>query len=767
MFRFHVLGLALAAGLFCATAVPGQTIPENRYDGYALVRIDASTVREFQALMSIGAMPMNCRVGMGVGDYAVSPEQLAVIEALELDMQILHDNVQRLIDEEAEAIEAIREGGIAGEDWFSTFRTWPEVNDYIDTLVDLRPDLVEKLTIGTTEQGRTIFGMRITGTRGGAEKPAVLFNGCQHAREWVAVMVPMYIADRLVRDYDSDPAIQSVMDEIEFFIVPIVNPDGYEYTYAPGGDRLWRKNRSVNQGSSCVGVDLNRNWDIDWNGPHSTSNDPCELIYVGPSAMSELEVQAMAAFIEARPQIAAHIDFHSFSQLVLQPWGWTSTPPVDFEVIDELGGAMSSAITGVHGEPYPHGASGEILYSVSGAFNDWTYANGALGYTIELRPATPNPGFILPPEEILPTCEENFAGAMAMAEFITEPIRFSFPGGEPTVTAAGVPTTFEVSILSIGAGPLDESSGQLWWRLGSAGPFTASPLTNVDGSLYEAQLPAAKCGATIEFYLEIDSTGGSVFRSPSDAPTSVYSVEAIEQVFADTFDDDLGWQVGAPGDDATSGIWERVDPIGTAAQPDGPLVGAACYVTGQHPGGGDGANDVDNGRTTLLTPVINLAEVDDAVVSYQRWYSNHAGASPGNDVFVVDVTNDGVNWVNVETVGPTGPETQGGWFPHTFNVADYVAPSDNVRLRFMASDEDPQALIEAAVDDFRVYAENCIGPEGCPADFNFDNEVNVLDLLQLLSAWGACDDCPTDLNGDEEVNVLDMLQLLSAWGACP
>src|SRR5205814_3666495 len=137
------------------------------------------------------------------------------------------------------------------------------------------PDLASKLTVGISTQGRTIYGMRISGPGAPGSKPAMIFDGCQHAREWIAVMVPMYIADALVRNYDTNPTIKSLVDHLEIFIVPIVNVDGYEFTYAVGGNRLWRKNRrdnsSVPGGAGTFGVDLNRNWSVAWNGGQSTS----------------------------------------------------------------------------------------------------------------------------------------------------------------------------------------------------------------------------------------------------------------------------------------------------------------------------------------------------------------------------------------------------------------------------------------------------------------------------------------------------------------
>ena len=120
----------------------------------------------------------------------------------------------------------------------------------------------------------------------------------------------------------------------------------------------------------------------------------------------------------------------------------------------------------------------------------------------------------------------------------------------------------------------------------------------------------------------------------------------------------------ATGDNATTGVWTRVNPRGTLAAPedDHSPSGTLCWVTGQgNLGGGLGDADVDNGRTTLLSPVLDLSGLDDPVVSYWRWYSNLLNGVV-DDAFQVDVSfNGGSTWTSVETVGPTGPGTSAMW----------------------------------------------------------------------------------------------------------
>jgi choice-of-anchor B domain-containing protein len=348
------------------------------------------------------------------------------------------------------------------------------------------------------------------------------------------------------------------------------------------------------------------------------------------------------------------------------------------------------------------------------------------------------------------------------------PLAISYPDGLPAVISPGG-DSFEVRITPQGDGAVVPGSETLHYDAGSGSAQV--PLTHLGGDLYRADFPPLPCAATVAFYVSAQSTAGLTIRDPSSAPTAAHTAVVAESVsveFEDDFSADLGWVVGAPDDNATSGIWERVWPVGTSAQPSAPLTGSACYVTGQHPGGGAGANDVDNGKTTLFSPIFNLADAGEATISYWRWYSNNAGAAPNTDVFVVDITADGgATWVNVETVGPAGPQTGGGWYYNEFSVSDFVPLTSQVRVRFVASDYDPQSLVEAAVDAFTVNAIDCEPEPSCAGDLNGDGAVDVFDLLTLLGAWGACAGCDADLTGDGIVDVFDLLALLGAWGGCP
>ncbi len=297
--------------------------------------------------------------------------------------------------------------------------------------------------------------------------------------------------------------------------------------------------------------------------------------------------------------------------------------------------------------------------------------------------------------------------------------------GEPeTIDPSGGSVSVEITELIPGS--LDPATPTLTYNIG--GGATTVPLVANGGSSFTAAFPPIPCGTQVSWYLSASSQTGQTVNSPSSAPSSTYS-SIVATSLTVARDDDMestaGWIAGAPGDDATTGIWERGNPVGTAAQPedDHSAVGAQCWFTGQgNPGGSIGSNDVDGGSTTLRTPILDMSSLNDPTVSYYRWYSNDQGASPNADVFVVEISNDGgSSWSLVESVGPSGAGTAGGWIQHAFSVSSILTPTAQMQMRFIASDLGSGSIVEAAVDDFEVSDVNCgdgIGTVYCDAENN-------------------------------------------------
>ncbi len=342
-------------------------------------------------------------------------------------------------------------------------------------------------------------------------------------------------------------------------------------------------------------------------------------------------------------------------------------------------------------------------------------------------------------------------------------VRFSYPNGVPTVAAPAGGTQFQVRIDPV-AGTPNPSTAKLFAKVGAASTFTEYPLSASGGNAYVATLPGGACPTSVNYYLSVQSTGGATVTSPSAgaaAPYSAVLAASVSEVANQTFETGAaGWTVGAAGDAATTGIWTRVDPIGTAAQPENdqtPDPGTLAWITGQGTAGGAlGEQDVDGGSTTLVSPAFNCTGLDVAYVSYWRWYSNNTGSGPNADNMPIEISGDnGTTWVLLENV----TENAAAWVQKTFRVSDFVTPSAQVRIRFRAQDTGTGSIIEAGVDDVRVYGAVC--PAARPADLNGDGQVDGADLGVLLGSWGTG---TNDLNGDGQVDGADLGVLLGDWG---
>jgi hypothetical protein len=208
------------------------------------------------------------------------------------------------------------------------------------------------------------------------------------------------------------------------------------------------------------------------------------------------------------------------------------------------------------------------------------------------------------------------------------------------------------------------------------------------------------CPPTYLGHLDLELSGPDSYQASTDLLFNVGP-------WFDDAESDQGWTLGVPGDGATTGIWERSDPVGTLyggqqVQPEDdhtPDPGHICFVTGNGvPGGAAGDSDVDGGKTTLLSPVFNMDGATSATLTYWRWYTNNLGNNPDQDYWDVDVSSDGTNWTHLEHT----TSSSNSWTQQSFNLGSYVPLTGTVRVRFVADDESPGSLVEAAVDDITV-----------------------------------------------------------------
>jgi hypothetical protein len=200
--------------------------------------------------------------------------------------------------------------------------------------------------------------------------------------------------------------------------------------------------------------------------------------------------------------------------------------------------------------------------------------------------------------------------------------------------------------------------------------------------------------------------------------------------------------VAAPGDDHTPGA------------------GVNCWVTAQEsPLGGGALSDVDGGFASLVSPVYDLSTATRAMVGYWRWYSNSTGANANADTFLVQASNDnGVTWTTIETVGPSGAETQGGWIYHEQDLASSISLSAQVRVRFVAQDLGADSTVEAGIDDVVINALECTS--ACACDWNVSGSLNSQDFFDFLTAFFGGN---ADFNHDLATNSQDFFDFVACF----
>jgi carboxypeptidase A1 len=227
------------------------------------------------------------------------------------------------------------------------------------------------------------------------------------------------MAKMIAKDYLSKNDLGELLRKFQFTIIPVLNLDGYVYTWEK--NRMWRKNRQPNN-LFCVGTDPNRNFGYKF-GTGGSSKNPCAEDYQGPKAFSTQEARSIATYIKSRQErLISYIDFHAYSQLWMYPFGAEcSKYPKEKEKLDRAAKAATTALKVLYGTTFAYGPICEIIYKASGSSVDWAYANAKVVYSmaVELRDKG-NHGFLLPPEEIIPSGEETFHGLLAMIKSIAE-----------------------------------------------------------------------------------------------------------------------------------------------------------------------------------------------------------------------------------------------------------------------------------------------------------------------------------------------------------
>ncbi|KAI1760030.1 hypothetical protein GGR53DRAFT_523386 [Hypoxylon sp. FL1150] len=413
--------------------IPSSLAFQASFDGYKVYRLNITTEkgsREFQ-LQGLPIIELNHEYGLNgmTLDIAVPPDYVEAFDARNLTSTLLSGNLGGDIAAEGSLGQypECDQLGIPGLSWFDSYHAYEDHVRYWANLHSIFPNNSELIEAGLSFEGRPIQGIHLWGSGGSNSKPAVFFNGNVHAREWITSMVVEYLLYQIVTGYENDTAVQAALDNYDFYVFPVVNPDGFVYSQTHY--RLWRKNRQVRNNTGAIGTDINRNWPIGFGGDGS-SPDPDSETFSGYSAADTPECASLIQFAQglaAKKGVKLYIDWHSYAQVILLSYGYTCDDfPANIDRQIDLARetaakiaqpCLSTSISYIPDKPtyhdnttFDYGPGCTVLYQSSGNGRDYmTDAVGTeFGWGIELRSTLY--GFIIPADQILPSCREIWEG---------------------------------------------------------------------------------------------------------------------------------------------------------------------------------------------------------------------------------------------------------------------------------------------------------------------------------------------------------------------
>ncbi|KAM3860845.1 carboxypeptidase B [Diretmus argenteus] len=298
---------------------------------------------------------------------------------------------------------------------YTKYNNWAKIQDWIASISSSNPQLISKQLIGHTYEGRPMTLLKL-GKKSSSTKPAIFMDCGIHAREWISPAFCQWFVKEALSTYGSDSQMTNLLNQMDVFVLPVLNIDGYDFTHK--SNRMWRKTRSRKSGTSCIGADPNRNFNAGWCTAGASSN-PCSDIYCGSKPESEIEAKNVADFIRRNKSIIkAYLTIHSYSQLLLFPYSYTYGLAAHHSELLKVAQGASAALRTLYGTRYTSGPGAATIYPAAGGSDDWAYDLGVkYSFTFELRD-TGRYGFLLPESQIKPTCEETMLAVKYIAAYV-------------------------------------------------------------------------------------------------------------------------------------------------------------------------------------------------------------------------------------------------------------------------------------------------------------------------------------------------------------
>ncbi|XP_041638123.1 carboxypeptidase B2-like [Cheilinus undulatus] len=303
--------------------------------------------------------------------------------------------------------------------FYERYHNLEEIYDWINRTAQDHPAIIKTILIGSSSENQPLYVLKLS-MNNREDKKAMWIDCGIHAREWISPAFCLWFVQHSLSSYNVSQDITDILDNMDVYILPVMNPDGYKYTWTTVRNRWWRKNCSARNGSRCMGVDLNRNFDANW-CTEGASHDPQDNTYCGASPESEPESKAVADFLRShKDTVQLYISIHSFSQMLLFPYSYKKEQAENHNDLLEMAQEAAQKIKELYGNDYKYGPGATTIYLAPGGSDDWAYDLGIkYAFTFELQDRG-RLGFLLPSSRISSACNEALTAVTTVALKVVE-----------------------------------------------------------------------------------------------------------------------------------------------------------------------------------------------------------------------------------------------------------------------------------------------------------------------------------------------------------
>ena len=713
------------------------------HQNYMQIRIDNVNSDDIELFHSAGVHIDHATYEAGrYIEFAISDYDINKIRTLGYDYEVVHQNLEAFYASRLTS-NYTREFGLGS---MGGYYTLDEAIQRLDDIHNEYPDFVsEKISLGTTFQGRDIWAIKISDNVNVEEdEPEILYTGMHHAREPMSFMNLYYYIYWLLENYQTNDDATNIIDNRELWFIPIVNPDGYEYnrSIAPNGGGMQRKNMKETCGFGTDGIDPNRNYSYMWGlDDQGSSSDGCNETYRGISPFSESETQAVRDFVELK-NFKIALNYHSYSDLLLYPFGYSYENPMD---PNDLNTFIEYAQDMTQYNNYQWGTGPDILYPVNGEACDWMYGEkGIFAYTPEVGGSSD--GFWPASDRIVPLSEENlypnirtalYGGALVYSDLSLQAGPYNpdqIYSMDVSLTNVGLSSSNGIIMLEFLADPGIEFLNQ-YVEVADLDPRVSIDLEQANQFSISPFIPSGT-EVTISLIMTLEDGSETLYSSNIiigvPEPVLEYGFEISSEIEEWNMSGDADWYITA--EDANEGSYSFRSGI-----------------------------IADNQESTASVD-LNLASVSVIEFSY-RVSSEY---SPSGSNFYDGLTF----YIDNQEMGQYQPNSDGEspWIDYSISLT----PGPHTLTWTYSKDGGGGATDcnntncddAAFIDNFVLYSYVDSEPI-LSGDINFDQQIDILDVVLLVNFVLDIDQPlenefqASDVNQDSLLNVLDVVQVVN------